>query len=123
MGSGTNIRINEDLWVPNVPNFRVQLNDQSPEGLVWVNQLILGDPRRWNRELIEQIFDSQIANQILQIPLGQNAQSDLLAWEFDSNGKYSVKIGYRTLWKSQLENKLRTDQELNGVYTTLARHK
>ena len=51
-----NIRISESPWVPNAPSYRVHTNNLAPENLRWVNQLILENPKRWNKEVINQFL-------------------------------------------------------------------
>ena len=72
VGNEINIKIKYSPWVPNALNFRVQLNSQAPEGIESVSQLLSDKPKRWNETLIDQIFKTQSASLIKQIPLAQN---------------------------------------------------
>ena len=53
VGNGTNINIKDSPWVPNMPNYKVQMKNGQTNDIEWVNQLLLHNPRRWNSEIIE----------------------------------------------------------------------
>ena len=65
--------------------------------IIYTNsELLLHNPTRWNREVIEIAFNPHEANIVQQIPLAQENIPDTIAWNFDLKGNYSVKSGYRT---------------------------
>ena len=69
-----------------------------------VDHLILNNPKRWNPELIEGVFDSYEAAMIQQIPLNQIDSQDTRFWCFDTKGFYLVKSGYKVYWNSIIEH-------------------
>ena len=47
------------------------MRDDTTTNIEWVDQLLLNNPRRWNTELIERLFNTHEATVIQQIPLLQ----------------------------------------------------
>ena len=56
------------------------MRDNHLNDIEWVNQLLLDNPRRWNSDLIEESFDTQVAAVIQQIPLSQGEHQDSRYW-------------------------------------------
>ena len=75
--------------------FKVHMREGTSLRINKVNELLLHNPTRWNRELIEMAFNSYEAKIIQQIPLAQGSIPDSIAWNFDLRGLYTVKSGYR----------------------------
>lgn len=65
VGDGDKISIVRDPWMPNMPSPEIVINNNQGEELKRVSDLILQNPRRWNEELIQEVFDSNTAQQIL----------------------------------------------------------
>jgi hypothetical protein len=100
IGSGENIKIWSDPWVPASPNRKII----SPRGdciLTRVSELIHPYTGQWDQELIINIFHSIDANRILQIPLYDNGFEDFIAWRGTRSGNFSVKSAYHTEWRHQ----------------------
>ncbi|GMJ05563.1 hypothetical protein HRI_004225500 [Hibiscus trionum] len=95
VGNGSNISIWNSFWLPVSPPRLVQ-TPPSP-GLNWVSDLMLLNPRRWNDDLIYEVFSQSEAHIILSIPLPSTNLSDILVWGVDPKGVYSVRSGYYTL--------------------------
>jgi hypothetical protein len=51
----------------------------------------------WNADLVRANFFSPDAEAILNIPLRSNGGEDVLAWNFEKTGTYTVKSSYRAL--------------------------
>ena len=68
VGNRENINIG-DPWVPNMPGFKVQVREGTPMRINKVNDLLLHNPKGWNWELIERVFDLYEADIIQQMPL------------------------------------------------------
>ena len=79
VGNGSSIKINEFPWVPNQPNFKMDMKEDKIQNIKRVEQLMLNNPRRWNSELIETLFDLPETTLIQQIPLAQGNVQDVVA--------------------------------------------
>jgi len=60
-----------------------------------VNSLIEDTTKRWNEQIIRQVFSPYIASSILHTPLFSQVQHDRLIWKAEKNGRYSVRSAYR----------------------------
>ncbi|KAA3455720.1 reverse transcriptase [Gossypium australe] len=63
----------------------------------WLSQgeLINNEERNWNKDLIENTFPAAEAELILQIPLAIEAHDDLLVWNDEPSGEFSVRSSYK----------------------------
>ncbi|KAG8479729.1 hypothetical protein CXB51_029529 [Gossypium anomalum] len=96
VGTGTNISINDDAWIPNAVNFRLSLVVNTIQDSK-VNELIDSNERIWKRELINNTFSKEDAGKILQIPLVRTPHDDLLIWGGEFLGEFSVCSAYKLL--------------------------
>ena len=71
-----------------------------PEQLHYVYQLTLEEPKRWNKELIEEVFSDRDAQAILNLPLCLNQRGDNLFWAFEKRGEFSVKSANKNAWNT-----------------------
>lgn len=60
-----------------------------------INNLLRPIVKQWDSNKIGQLFSSEVANEIMQVPLLEEVKEDCLVWKEDQNGIYSVKIGYK----------------------------
>ncbi|KAA3457419.1 reverse transcriptase [Gossypium australe] len=96
VGTGQDISISEDAWIPNFINIRLMSrfnNLQSDK----VAELINSNDREWNRELILNTFPGAVADLILRIPLASEPHADLMAWSGELSGEFSVRSSYQLL--------------------------
>ncbi|EPS60183.1 hypothetical protein M569_14621, partial [Genlisea aurea] len=101
VGSGTQIHIWEDPWLPCGPSFKPLFrNPLHSEAFLVADLFILGQ-RRWNQPLIRRMFHPIDANLILQLPLAHHHADDLLIWNYTKNGRYSTASGYHLLRNAQ----------------------
>ncbi|KAG8496152.1 hypothetical protein CXB51_009143 [Gossypium anomalum] len=96
VGTGTNISIRNDIWIPDFRSLRlssinVDLRVDS------VAELINNNENNWNRDLIVNTFPKEVAELILRIPLAMEPHSDLLAWTGEPSGEYTVQSAYKLL--------------------------
>ncbi|KAA3466902.1 reverse transcriptase [Gossypium australe] len=96
VGTGMNISITEDAWIPNYVNVRLMSRFNNLQGDK-VADLINSNEREWNRELIVNTFPEDVADLILQIPLLLERHEDFLAWNGESSGEFSVRSSYKLL--------------------------
>ncbi|KAA3478601.1 reverse transcriptase [Gossypium australe] len=89
IGTGECVNIWNDPWLPG----RITTEYQ---------QLINGDTKTWNRELIDNLVDEYTADRILAIPLTAHRTEDTLVWKYEGTGVYTIKSGYRVLTTSNV---------------------
>lgn len=68
VGRGDQILIREDAWIPGIREHRIQdsvLNND----LLMVSDLIHAQRREWKDDLVKNTFSTEVAVQILHIPL------------------------------------------------------
>ncbi|XP_062021454.1 uncharacterized protein LOC133738034 [Rosa rugosa] len=92
VGDGKQIDIWEDHWIPKCPRYLIQ----KPHIVVQekVADLINTHTRRWNSEVVSELFPPHIAERILCIPLRRSATHDQLSWGPETRGHFSVKSAY-----------------------------
>ncbi|KAA3471107.1 reverse transcriptase [Gossypium australe] len=95
VGTGKNISVFEDTWIPNYDNVRLTSGVGNLQ-FVKVTELINSNEREWNRELIGNTFPEAEAELILRIPLAMEPHEDLLAWNGELSGEFQcgVPINY-----------------------------
>ncbi|GMI64491.1 hypothetical protein HRI_000118400 [Hibiscus trionum] len=97
VGSGRTISIWDDPWIPLLPT-KLSTSPRA-QNLIWVSDLICPISRKWKENLIYEVFNTGEAHAILAINLPRSPQSDLLAWEGELSGCFSVRSAYRILIK------------------------
>ncbi|XP_026417229.1 uncharacterized protein LOC113312708 [Papaver somniferum] len=70
----------------------------SHQNYTHVHQLFTADSLEWSISLPSDLFDSDIVNLILHIPIHMN-HKDKLVWLLEKNGKFSVKSCYRKMYE------------------------
>ncbi|KAA3468919.1 Zinc finger CCCH domain-containing protein 7 [Gossypium australe] len=103
VGSGPDINIWNDPWLPGKENNRVSIQQIFPNWTT-VNQLIICGTFTWNEELLYNIFDADTVKRILSIPIAGGRSEDLRVWKYEGSGEYTVKSGYRVLSTEHLQN-------------------
>ncbi|KAL5542393.1 hypothetical protein UlMin_010103 [Ulmus minor] len=99
VGSGKNIDIFKDRWLPEPSNFKVTTPPMLP-GVFKVAMLRLNNGD-WNKALIEYLFNAKDAKAILSLPIGSFEHDDVLFWNFTKDGDYTVKSGYKVALDSR----------------------
>ena len=105
-----------------MPGFKVQVREGTPMRINKVNDLLLHNPKGWNRELIERVFDPYEADIIQQIPLAQGNIPDSIIWNYDPRGEYNVKSGYKVQWSGQIDQQRQENRD-KQLYSTLSQYK
>ncbi|CAL1387047.1 unnamed protein product [Linum trigynum] len=106
IGSGEEVYIWKDKWVPGLDNFQVFSYCPFLDWDSKVSCLIDQETRTWRRDLIEIMFSQEEQQAILDIPLTSEIVKDSLCWTGTENGKYTVRSGY--------------DMEMNRIGEVLA---
>ncbi|KAA3457689.1 reverse transcriptase [Gossypium australe] len=101
IGTGECVNIWNDPWLPGKDNNKISGHEIVPD-FISVKQLINGDTKTWNRELIDNLVDEYTADRILAIPLTAHRTEDTLVWKYEGTRVYTVKSGYRVLTTSNV---------------------
>ncbi|BFG35644.1 hypothetical protein CerSpe_219180 [Prunus speciosa] len=95
VGSGAEIDIWKDPWVPRPSTFRVISPKPHGCAVTKVNEFILDHPRRWNVSLLSNLLYPPDVDVIRTIPLSFHHRDDALIWHFDKKGQFTVKSAYK----------------------------
>ena len=100
VGTGENINIWHDPWIPTSPNRRI-ISNRGDAMYTKVCELIDPLTGGWNEQLLRDTFLSVDVNRILSIPLNSQGFEDFIAWSGTKHGKYTVRSGYYMQWRHQ----------------------
>ncbi|XXG86094.1 hypothetical protein AAC387_Pa11g1057 [Persea americana] len=95
IGSGQHILIGKDPWLPDMDNGFITTNLNEDIATAPVSSLMISDQRRWDYDIVADIFDTTDKDLILQIPLSNLRNSDVWYWLADPQGSYSVHSCYK----------------------------
>ena len=73
-----------------------------------VPHILLNEPRRWDNDTILANFSARDAAVIIELPLSQSFQEDVLFWHPESKGSFSIKSAYRLAWKAHIQVKIQS---------------
>ena len=122
VGNGNTIRIWEDPWIPDFPNFIPSPREgTNPEMTLIVSQLV--NQEGWDLTKIRNTFDETTTQLIQKIPLSWLAPKDCWIWISNNSGEFSVKSAYwlsrnssppinqdairGLIWKSKIHERLK----------------
>lgn len=92
--NGESVNVWHDDWIPR-SGVRHPLGKRSDKSVEKVSDLLLPGTKEWNVELTNEVFYEADVNDILQIQIGTWEGDDYLAWNYTSNGTFSVKYAYK----------------------------
>ncbi|KAL4361294.1 hypothetical protein GQ457_04G002860 [Hibiscus cannabinus] len=95
VGTGLNISVWNDAWIPGNGDGRVHQNIdfRYPK----VSDLIVPESNTWNHDLLCSLFDTAMVDRIRCIPLAKSKPPDELIWRGLCTGSYTPKSGYKLL--------------------------
>ncbi|KAA3467625.1 reverse transcriptase [Gossypium australe] len=96
VGTGRDISVTNDAWIPNCSIVNLATDDPLVH-IDKVSDLIISHDRKWDRDLIENTFPAEIAEQIIRIPLALEPHEDLRVWRGELSGDFSVRSAYKLL--------------------------
>ncbi|XP_026383991.1 uncharacterized protein LOC113279510 [Papaver somniferum] len=96
IGSGCNIHIWNDPWIPNVPGFRPTKLPDSRVQVETVSDLFIQGQNQWNIELLLQVFPQDQVEEITNIYIPRDDQvMDKLVWLKTPSGNFTSKSCYK----------------------------
>ena len=93
VGNGQSIRIWRDRWIPNGGSGK-PITVQGRCRLRRVSEL-LDERGAWRMDLLQQYFNPVDVEQIVKIRTSPRLEEDVLAWEPERNGIFTVRSAYR----------------------------
>lgn len=94
IGDGRDTRIWRDNWLP-MPHNMKPIGSVRTCRLRWVHHLINSESKTWDETLIRRYFHSCDVSEILKIKLPSSGGSDLVAWNYEKTGTFTVRSAYR----------------------------
>ena len=94
VGNGDKIQIWRDNWIPKDSLLKIT-GKRTRCRLRWVSQLMRGDVRDWDRDLVKTIFHKHDAEEVLKIRIPTRPTDDFIAWHFEKSGIFSVRSAYK----------------------------
>jgi hypothetical protein len=92
IGDGKSVKINSDPWIPGRPPYMLKPVKKIPD-VATVSCLIDDETGCWIEETVNAFFDSETAQQILQIHISRHG-GDFVYWPHTKNGLYTVRSAY-----------------------------
>lgn len=96
VGSGHNITISNQPWLHDEENPFVSSTSLSFANNI-VDSLMVPNERRWDDDIIRDLFNERDQQCILNTPLRQSQAEDKLFWCKENSGLVSVKSVYKLL--------------------------
>ncbi|KAF8740822.1 hypothetical protein HU200_013702 [Digitaria exilis] len=93
IGSGSQVRIWRDPWIPRGRSLRVT-SRQGRCRLRWVSELLDIDGKDWDFDKLARLFNPADADAIAKIKLPARVSEDFLAWHPEKTGLFSVSSAY-----------------------------
>ncbi|XP_062021202.1 uncharacterized protein LOC133737713 [Rosa rugosa] len=105
IGSGTNVSVWEDPWLPLPYNFKPFSTPMVGTEDWLVSDLIDSEQQEWIQPVIEELFTEREMEIILGIPLSLRPVGDRKVWHYDKKGLFNVKSGYYVARKLETHTK------------------
>lgn len=98
MGNRERIKVWADPSLPGTQSPRVLSPRGGASADLKVGELINPTTCAWNVDLLDQLLLPFERDRILSIPLSMRMPEDVLCWDLERNGQYSVRSAYRALF-------------------------
>lgn len=114
IGSGSQVRIWRDPWIPGDHSMRVTTK-QGRCRLKWLSDLLDQERKDWDMNLLDSIFNMADVEAITKIKLPQRPNEDFIACQMDKSGVFSVRSAYNLALKlTNLEHNHASSSALEG---------
>lgn len=97
IGKGDTVNVWKDPWLIDSSCPRVTTHIIPGMEDIKVSSLMSVDRLEWDIDILRDLFNENIIQQILKIPISQSREEDVWLWLDEANGAYSVKSGYHRL--------------------------
>ncbi|XP_045802382.1 uncharacterized protein LOC123895962 [Trifolium pratense] len=123
IGSGTNINVMKDPWLREKGGTWIHSPQAQGAYNINVNNLMLPNIKRWDKEKIETLFTDEVAKCILDIPLVDTVEGDKLIWIDNNYGQYSVRSSYNLVMNNIGKMKNTVQQEIGITFGKFMLHR
>ncbi|XP_042983260.1 uncharacterized protein LOC122312663 [Carya illinoinensis] len=117
IGNGADTLIWQHRWLPTPTSHRIQSPIRGLPATAKVADLIDVGSKKWNKELVDEVFTEAEAAVVHKIPISSTGSSDKLIWLGTKDGAFLVKSAYHL--QMELDNRLK-GQTSSGAPLTLA---
>jgi hypothetical protein len=93
VGDGSKIKLMTDNWIPGVPPGSLRTLTPIPNGAT-VDFLLSEDRGSWDVAIVRSVFEEEVANNVLQVPISRRVGSDFMSWPYTKFGDYTVRSAY-----------------------------
>lgn len=97
IGDGKGTRVWQIPWLPCVQNGYLTTGMHEELQHVTVNSLMEVNNRKWDEEVLQDLFNARDKELILQVPIPIRGGDDTWFWLMDDKGSFTVKSCYRSL--------------------------
>ncbi|KAH9758966.1 putative reverse transcriptase/RNA-dependent DNA polymerase [Citrus sinensis] len=97
IGNGQQVQLSKDPWLPDVDNGFITSELDESLATATVDCLMVPGQRRWDHDLIADVFNTRDAALILQVPLSVRQHKDCWYWLADSKWQFTVRSCYNLL--------------------------
>ncbi|XP_074359672.1 uncharacterized protein LOC141699722 [Apium graveolens] len=95
IGNGEGTMVWDVPWLPDVENGFISTLEHDQRTNVKVSNLMVAGEKRWDAELLYDVFCSRDAELIRRIPIPMGDNADSWYWMLDDKGVFTVKSCYR----------------------------
>ncbi|XP_062088916.1 uncharacterized protein LOC133795483 [Humulus lupulus] len=96
IGSGCQVSIKHDPWLPDDQNPFVSSNHPALEDKP-VSSLLMEGAKAWDEDVLSYLFNDRDRELFANIPLSVNFEQDTWNWAKETNGQFTVKSAYNCL--------------------------
>jgi hypothetical protein len=96
VGNGSKIKILQDRWIPRLILSSLRTLVPLTTGQT-VDYLLSEDGLSWNEPCVRSVFEGNVDELTLQIPISRQGGEDFLSWPHNNTGVYTVGSAYTWL--------------------------
>lgn len=115
IGNGESTMVWSVPWLPDEENGYVSTTAYSQLNSARVSNLMMVGERRWDTELIDDVFNERDGELIKRIPLSIHVDADSWYWLLDEKGQFTVKSCYRGLQGECGDNQVKLWRKIWGM--------
>jgi hypothetical protein len=94
LGNGKDINLWEDRWLHPMGHNATWIPKPPNTDLKTVKDIINPSTNNWDKHIISQTFIPLEAEKIIQTPIPNTMEDDIISWQGTNDGIYTVKSGY-----------------------------
>ncbi|KAF7823223.1 ribonuclease H [Senna tora] len=95
VGNGETTMVWKECWIPGVKIGELNPRNEEATRFTRVCEFFETDGLRWNKRMLDAVFERSIVDKIMCIPLTKTHLPDRWAWQGEASGNFTVKSGYK----------------------------